>query len=426
MQKIVEIPGIGNVEFPDSMTDDQISEVLRKQMDPNAAIKEKQANYQSPVSPNAGWREVMQDQSAAAMRGMTGGLIDHPLDTLGNAGKSVLEHPLQSAWDLAKGIVTMPVTGAVAGARAIENTLRGGAALVGGNMANIPMDVPTDEENIAAAEGAGQFLASAPAIAGATKLGNGIFKAAKSRFNPPLPATTIIEERLAPSTSNALLARDTAKDLAHHTDLVTAPADKFDELLFSKFKDAGAKVRSVESSIPDATPVPKQPILDGLQDLREQFESMASDKGVAVIDKQINRIKEMLPNSISRNTVAWDQFGAVKQSLGKTMKDLGVWKRIANGTAKQADIALSRSYGQLMQSVSEISPELAAANKTFSTFHDALLAAGMDAEEGRRIASIGKHVPTVFEKAKVLGKKALPYAAAAGLGGEAIRRGVWR
>ena len=31
MQKIVEVPGIGNVEFPDSMSDADIGAVLRKQ-----------------------------------------------------------------------------------------------------------------------------------------------------------------------------------------------------------------------------------------------------------------------------------------------------------------------------------------------------------------------------------------------------------
>lgn len=47
MQKIVEVPGVGNVEFPDSMSDDDISAVIRKQVgsvvDPNAAIKAAQA-----------------------------------------------------------------------------------------------------------------------------------------------------------------------------------------------------------------------------------------------------------------------------------------------------------------------------------------------------------------------------------------------
>lgn len=42
-QKIVEIPGVGNVEFPDSMSDSDISAVIRKQSDPNASVKAAQA-----------------------------------------------------------------------------------------------------------------------------------------------------------------------------------------------------------------------------------------------------------------------------------------------------------------------------------------------------------------------------------------------
>src|SRR5262249_36668780 len=152
--------------------------------------------------------------------------------------------------------------------------------------------------------------------------------------------------------------------------------------LTKQFRQAGDAVRTVESQIPDTTPVSKQPLLDGFDDLIQKFDRIGADDAVRALEKQkaiIDKLRgrftlEDIKSATTIGGLYWDQLISNKRRVGND--DTSAFKRIANDTATDKDWSLSQAYGKFIQASNDISPELAAANKQFSLFLDAMRAAG--------------------------------------------------
>jgi hypothetical protein len=111
MPKIVAVPGMGNVEFPDNMSDDAISGVIRKQVsdsvaDKKTAIAKQYDNY----AKNPDNASPKNDYSVG---GLVQGAVGDTLAGIGNA----IAHPI----DTAKGIVQAQLNEAARAKKAYNN-----------------------------------------------------------------------------------------------------------------------------------------------------------------------------------------------------------------------------------------------------------------------------------------------------------------
>jgi hypothetical protein len=229
-------------------------------------------------------------------------------------------------------------------------------------------------------------------------------------MNPELSAAQQIEQKIAPAGDRARrLAMDTAKVLADDPEMVQAkPGLHFDRMLFWRYRQAGNALRTVEAQIPDQTPVDTRFIQTGMDDLIDRYKSVAADDAVKALSAQKERLTRF------GDEMPWDQFNGFKQRLGNDLEKSGVWKRLMNGTATEKAQALAQAYGHFMETTSGISDELAKANGKFATYADAVDAAGLDRQTGRRVADVGAPLPpSVLQKA---GKLALKAGLTAGAG----------
>ena len=349
---------------------------------------------------------VANDQVKSYLSGLFGkDLTEHPLDTLKRMGAGAVAHPLDTAADVAKGIVTGAVTVPYEAAKNVAtHTLpmlaRDTAALAETAGAPHLMNAATPQEEQAGASGAGQALAAAPVIAGDVALvksvGSPLFSAVKARLaGDPI---TAIEEKIAPGGSvyRERLTKDTAPILATNPDLVSAKSgDEFRAALYKGHQDAGVAVKATEAAIPDATPVritgtPQNPgLLDRLADLKARYVRLNATDAADAIDSTMQRVNGINVKG-QAGYVGWDQFNTAKRAFGADLRESGVFRRLVNGTATREDTALAQAYGQMMQTTSEVSPELAKANATFKAYDNAMDAARVDPEDGRYLPGVGK------------------------------------
>jgi hypothetical protein len=272
----------------------------------------------------------------------------------------------------------------------------------------------------------GGAVGMAAPIAGATV--SKIVNALTTKF-PRQPALTVeqqIAQKLAPSTRNAVLANEVVPELAQNPRLVTAkPGSEFDQALIDAFKQAGSKVRTVESAIPDETLVPKKSLLDGFDDLIAKYDRNGADDAVRMLQKQ-KAIIEDIPTSGRTDTMTWDRFIANKRRFGTDAAS--AFKRIGNETASEKDYAMVELYGKFMDTSKGISDELSAANAKFASLRKALTAAGIDEDIGRAslygkgpVADIARGVAV----AKALMKHAAPTSPLSLYGGYRALKDIW-
>ena len=92
--KIVEVPGVGNVEFPDTMGDDEISQAIRKNLGTPTTGPEIAAKAQSPGAMDylkaAGHGFL--DPFVGAVQGIAGAgnMLMHPIDTAAGVGNRMI------------------------------------------------------------------------------------------------------------------------------------------------------------------------------------------------------------------------------------------------------------------------------------------------------------------------------------------------
>ena len=345
-------------------------------------------------------------------------MVEHPLDTLSRMRAEAIQNrmksdagqppassmsPVDVAKSMVSGTVKLPYEAAKnVATHTLPMLARDTGALVEAYGGPHTMNAATPEEEQAGAAGAGQALAAAPVIAGdvaMAKAGLPLFSAIKSRFaTGPI---TALEEKIAPGGSvyREKLTKDTAPVLATNPDLVAAkPGDEFRAALYKGHQDAGAAVKSIEAAIPDATPVPltgtptNPALLDRLNDLKGKYARLGADDAANAVDTVIKRVNALpgQASGVPSGYIGWDQFSTAKRAFGADLKETGVFKRLVNGTATREDTALAQAYGQMMQTASEVSPELAKANGTFKAYDNAMDAARVDPEDGRYLPGVGK------------------------------------
>lgn len=208
---------------------------------------------------------------------------------------------------------------------------------------------------------------------------------AKSAFHAT-PDVMAIERAIAPSGMNARLQtlRNVPKLMEELPDL--KPGPNFDSDLLAGFKNAEVGVDKAESSVPDATLVPRTPIVT-------QFKALESDYAARGLDKAAKTMGDLADKwSALPENVPWPQFVAMKRAFFNELPNSG---------------PAMRAYGALMNATSEISPALAEANSSYSVLRRALDTAKIDIATGRRISQVGKAVnDTMVGRAQ----KALDYA----------------
>lgn len=281
--------------------------------------------------------------------------------------------------------------------------------LVAGGPQPIEPPPPDSPEWKQAQEANGAMLEGALVGAGAGKGLSSLKARIAARAPTVATEVTAMENKLAPTGKGArLMARDSAPELAKDPDLVRAHGPAFDKELVRKYEAAGDAVKSIEETIPDTAPVDMSKSLKGFDELIKEYTSSASDEASRALNNWKDRImRDVTPTAgdlVAKKppTLQWDQFIEIKRTFGNFLRNNGVWKRIAADTATEKDLALSRAYGQLMQASDEASKaagvDLTSANRRFRLMNDAIHAADIETETGRRIKQIGTPVESMLKK----------------------------
>ncbi len=129
-------------------------------------------------------------------------------------------------------------------------------------------------------------------------------------------------------------------------------------------------IESAESSVPRTTTVPRQPILDGFAKLAEEYKA----RGIAGAEAAIEKVAKKWAEAPEQ--IPWERFVKMKRGF---FEDANV----NSGP-------MLRAYGHLMDASSQISKELAAANRNYAAVRRALQDGGVDIKTGRRIREVGK------------------------------------
>lgn len=187
------------------------------------------------------------------------------------------------------------------------------------------------------------------------------------------PAIKRVEESIAPSGTKAKSSalRNVPQLLQEAPELAEIPkGPAFDKALMGRFQRASNIINATEDQIPRTTTVPQQPIADGLASLYEEYQERGLTKAATAVAKEWDRWAK-LPDQIP-----WETFRDMKRGFFK--------QNNVNSSA------LRRAYGVLMNASSQVSPELAEANRVYSVFRRGLENAGIDLQTGRRISAVGR------------------------------------
>lgn len=196
---------------------------------------------------------------------------------------------------------------------------------------------------------------------------------------PRPPDYSMIERGIAPSGEAA--QRSTLKNAPKLAEELPElqnipPGDMFDRTLVDGFKRVEGDVEMVENQIPRSTTVPKAQIISTWKELVQEYAGRGLPKSVRSLERVLETW-EKLPSAIP-----WDTFLGLKRSFFKE-------------AASASSSTMRRAYGTLMEATSQISPELAQANKSYSVVRRALDDARLDPITGRRIRKVGKPEPSI-------------------------------
>lgn len=431
-QKLIAVPGVGNVAFPDSMSDEDIAGVIRKQ---NPQLKP-----QSPVItftvPETG-KTLSLPQSMEPDRVRQ--IVDSHVRAFQATQKPQKERSFTESLPAMGGGMIGTVKGAAYGGAiggppgAIIGGLAGaGLGAFGGEILRQGTNAVTGQPNqldpARAAEEANANMVGQMVGGVAGKVIGKASPVAKEGFRRWRygPVVQQIEQKLGPKGKEAqATAIDIAESLAKDPVLAKAAKGKpFDTAVFSRYQSAKVGMDAAEEAIPAGTVVPKPAVLSQIDTAIKELQVLTPSKTVPAIVKgplgqniNLSGATKTVENSISghedalrvltelRAKVA--QFGKdipyqdlrkFRMQLDKNVKVSGGFKETATAAdraAVQANKFVSDAIrGEMAKATSAMTP----ANAEFSLMSRAMETAGLDFGTGRRLADVGKIPPSMLVK----------------------------
>jgi hypothetical protein len=296
-----------------------------------------------------------------------------------------------------KGLATNPVPALTGAAKGIGDSLISGPVEAWKSAAAGDYD--------AMAHGVGKTVAAdIPAVYAAKQGVDALRNASRDPAAIQAAAVKKIEQKLKPSSTEAKLTTERiAPELAKNPVLVNAKPKEFDKALFGQFKEAEKDLVAVEKTVPRSATVPQQDITNQLEQIAQKYEDMGATEAAAAVRKEWDKWAS------KPTDIPWEEFLTGKRRLGGQMKVMGQFRESGTAAEKATGAAMREANRVLVNASNGISQALAAANKNYSVLHSAVESAGLSFNSGRRVAGIGKEIPTTLQKLK-------PYAVKAGLG----------
>lgn len=353
-QKIVEIPGVGVVEFPDSMSDEAIAAVIKTQM------MGKPPRPSGPSPDNRPASHVMQDLAADFLSGIPQAITSIPgavmgaglaIDELAKAPTRMMlgqKSDLTNTKALAEGIISGPRTmarnaGALADAMGVnEGPLSKGYY----PLPQIRPQTPTAEETSEVAQMGG-------ATVGGVMLGGGAAKALNAvRTRLPSVAEKLYQKGLQPSprTYSAADIKALVKTgLKEELPITQTGLNKLDDLVNKLNASIEADIASNPNAPVSRGAVGRRMYGPTIQKARTQVNPTSDVKAV---QSSVREFIQTQPSQIPAEAAQALKKGTYKQIYGKGEGELGT-------SAKNAQAQLARG---LKEELETIFPEIKGKN----------------------------------------------------------------
>lgn len=377
MPKVVQIQGYGNVEFPDSMSDDAVNTAIHSQIMRSPEYVAAMKSYiGQKTDAEVASMQPQQPQGSAVGRFLGASVGDtlsgaynavrHPIDTAVNAYHAQVDQGKQAANSFSQGdylsagghalAAALPVVGPAA-AQAGEEIGSGNVAGGLGHAAALLAPV--------AAKGVVGALKATPAAGAAT---DALTQGAKENFYKALNPTTKInkaltENKIAPGLVERGVKATSLEDLKAQADQHTQELGQQIDDIYDQHAAAGTKVNP--QPIIDALEKEKQgytvagvPInksyVGTLTDLQDQLKDVSKAHGGDVPLADLRQIRQIHDETVaqSKGGFALDPAGQGAVRASKTFAD-----------------AIRSTFAQSV-------PELAPINKEFSFWKDTAKVAG--------------------------------------------------
>lgn len=237
-----------------------------------------------------------------------------------------------------------------------------------------------------------------------------------------LTPTQQIENAIAPgAVERRAITNNIAPELAKDANLTGKTGAAFDQALFSRYQTAQKALDAAEKSVPAGTMVPKQPLLQqvdkAIDDLQVSGQNGAKisghDDAVKILQQERDKLDQF------GDQIPFSDLLKYRRQLDQAIRTSGGFKETASAADRAAMEAKRLVANTVRGGLANSTGAMSAANKEYGLMRNAIDAAGLDDETGRRLATVGK-ATSPLEAAKAAALRYLPPALLGAAGAKAI------